>query len=217
MLHLSQFTCHAAIVLLHVSCFTYLTLSCILHVSYFMFHASRFTLHTLHISMLHVSCFTFHASRFTLHISCFTFHASCDVTWWCDMCTYNVFSVSSMLGTCIQQSIQIWEGFAPRSVSSAPLPPRKVPNLWNQMENLSIALKHHHTNFHVNTFSSLGVMSQKPKWGVPPLFNPAPLPLFPGGFFSNHAYITQHAISFQNIYSFIIKYLHRLSPLQPTA
>ena len=123
MLHLSQFTCHAALVILHVSCFTYLTLSCMLHVSYFMFHASRFTLHTLHISMLHVSCFTFHASRFTLHISCFTFHASCDVTWWCDMCTYNVFSVSSMLGTCIQQSIQIWEGFAPRSVSSAPLPP----------------------------------------------------------------------------------------------
>ena len=124
MLHLSQFTCHAAIVILYVSCFTYLTLSCMLHVSYFMFHASRFTLHTLHISMLHVSCFTFHASRFTLHISCFTFHASCDVTWWCDdMCMYNVFSVSSMLGTCIQQSIQIWEGFAPRSVSSAPLPP----------------------------------------------------------------------------------------------
>ena len=33
----------------------------------------------------------------------------------------------------------------------------------------------------------------------------------------DHAYITQHAISFQNIYSFITKYLHRLIPLQPTA
>ena len=60
------------------------------------------------------------------------------------------------------------------------------------MENLPIASMHHHTKFHVNTFSSLGVMSQKPKWGAPPLFNAAPLPLFSSGcFFKPCLYYSQ--------------------------
>ena len=85
---------HTSHLMFHVSHFTF-------HVSCFMFHTSRF--------MLHVSYFTLDVSCFTLHVSCFMLHVmQCD-----DMCTYNVFSVSSMLGTCIQQSILFWGGLRP--------------------------------------------------------------------------------------------------------